>query len=344
MLIKPKIVGGKAILLENIASFVHVACPADNRIIVDAINPSAQFAIRTWTLGTVLFTLTPGCNGDDERGVYIVSNIIIAGHQIQFVVEKTELKDVVEELDISYGQVVSGEDGQQMTSYTTTFTSYFTESGTMTSSAFVSTVTPTLTTMTYTSSATDDAAEATFTYTPEEKVVIDAFLAKIPEPGPDGKVNMVVDLPNPAVLPLQPLGAAINNEPEYQASLQSAFEANGHDSPSTMNSYATSILAEEGEGNVPADSPIQLETSSYAGTPDEVYDNAPDCVLTSSAGSGPKALRRAAAALGAPRTPAVSRRAAPPQKRDDDPDGWDIFWGIMGDDAVGEMCDLCALA
>lgn len=342
MLIKPKIVGGKAVLLENVAGFPIVTC-SPGQITVVYQDAAARAAALTWSAGTVLFTLSPSCNGEDERGVYVLSRTVVAGSAIQITVTKVELEDVIEELDISYGQLVSGADGQQMTSYTTTFTSYFTKSGTMTSSAFVSTITPSLTTMTYTSSTTD-AAEPSFTFTPEEKVVVDEFLAKIPAPGPDGKVNMVVDLPNPAVLPLQPLGAAINNDPAYQATLQSAFEAHGFDSAETMNTYATSLLTEEGEGNVPADSPVQLEVSSYAGTPDSVYDSAPDCMLTSTSSSGPKALRRAAAALGAPRTPAVSRRAAPPQKRDDDPDGWDIFWGIMGDDAVGEMCDLCALA
>lgn len=336
MLIEAQFANEGGILLENIGRFASIQCSdtqlsvyfSDSRIVDIAMN---------WPSGTVLFTLMHGCNPTDERGVYVIETAERKGeNQVQFDVKKSTLQDVVSELEISYGELVSGSDGSQMTSYSTTVTSYYTNpAGTLTSSTFLSTFTPTLTTMTL--SSTSEAPTGTLTpLSPEAEAALQEMMKYLPEPGPDGTRSLPIKSDNPNIIPMQPLGSEpFNPDPAYQAALQAAMEADQLDPPESLMEEAATLLGNE-EANVTPDGPAQLVVSDYAGTPDSVYENAPDVELTSSSGV---VIRRtpASAAPPAPRA-AVAPKDVAVSKRD----ASDTFWAVMGNDIVGEFCETCA--
>ena len=359
------------ILLENIAAITTVTCSGGS-IVIDFADSTFATMARSWLAGTVLFTLSDSCNTNDERGVYIISRsgqlkARASDNGVQFAVTKSTLQQVVRELDISYGQMVSVSSGASMTSYTTTVTSYFTNSraNTLTSSIFVSTVTPSLTTMTYTSatasasdsssvgisaSSTNSVASPTVSGTldPSAQAILNELTAGLPAPGPDGTISIPIKPKSDAAVPVEPVSIEpYNLDPAYQAKLQSAMEADGLDSAETILNDAVKGLGDAGESNVTPDSPAKLDDTPYEGTPDSVYDaaiNTPVTITTyprsakrdipASAASAP--APRAAAAV-VPRDITRNQARHTLQKRD----GWDTFFDVMGDDLVGEICELC---
>jgi hypothetical protein len=353
--------GTRGVLLENMGGIVSVTCSPDSILVDFAAEASATVA-QTWPAGTVLFTRFDGCNLNDERGVYILSGpptqrVGANGLSFQFPVTKSTLQKVVDELDISYGQLVSGPNGNQLTSYTTTVTSYYTNSqaGTLTSSTFVSTITPSLTTMTYTSTTTSVSDSAsigapsstgTWALSPSAQAILDELSAGLPAPDADGTINIPIKKANDAILPVQPLTAEpYNEDPQYQAALQAVFAADLLDPPETLLNDAANALAEEAEPNVTADSPVQLVVSEYAGTDDAVYDAAKPVSITTSSTTPLPRRHTPARAASAPVPGVAVNPSDVTRLRGRDAlakrDGWDTFFAVMGDDAVGEICELC---
>ncbi|KAI8940076.1 hypothetical protein NX059_003795 [Plenodomus lindquistii] len=375
MLIQAKISSGdKAILLENIGPINTITC-SDTKITVNFADPVSAALAQTWTLGTILFTLADGCNPSNERGVYAIQTSprifrarAIAQTTVDFLVSKTTLQQVVDELDISYGQMVAQPDGKQLASYTTTVTSYFTNSraGTMTSSVFVSTVTPSLTTMTYTSasitasasasasvssdsslvasSTSGDVASSTVSWSlnPSAQAVLNELTASLPKPGPDGTIDLPMKKGN-EVVATKPLGAEpYNSDPAYQASLQAIFETDHLDLPETLVSQSADGLGAEDEPNFTPGGPEQLAVSDYQGTDDSVYDAAINNPVTSTTSSSKRQVPARAISAPAPRSAVHSSDLARhPTRSLAKRDGWDKFFDVMGNDLVGEICEVC---
>lgn len=361
MLIQAKLTSGKnGILLENIGTLDAVSCSDIlGNIRVTFASEAAAMVARNWPSGTVLFTLFDGCNTVSERGVYVLNSsptlkARAAGNVVDFPVSKSTLQQVVEELDISYGQLVSATDGSQMTSYTTTVTSYFTNPGasTLTSSTFVSTITPSLTTMTYTSTTTSlsdssstPSSTRTWALSPSTQAVLEDMSTGLPPAGEDGTINIPISKENDAIIPLQPLGSQpYNEDPQYQAALQAAFEQDAMDPPETLVSDAVNSLRDE-NSNVAEDSPIKLAVSEYSGTSDEIYDAARSVEVTTTSGTMKRHTPAQAASAPAPRAAlGVNAVSTPETKRSlARRDGYDTFFEIMGDDLVGEFCEACGL-
>jgi hypothetical protein len=373
MLIKallPSTDGG--ILLENVGDVGTLTCSA-GQILVDFADAASAAIARSWPVGTILITLADGCNASDERGVYVISKVVqsiqpvrrtrATHNAVAFTVTKSSLQAVVDELDISYGQLEVAPGGSQITSYTTTVTSYFTNSrvGTLTSSIFVSTITPTLTTATYTSIATStsltissvasssvasiaSSVSSSFSLSPSAQAILDDLSKGLPAPGPDGTITIAIKKGSNTPVIVQPMGSEpYNTDPEYQAKLQNAMEADHLDSTSTMVTDATDALAEEADSNITPDSPVKLSSSDYSGTDDAVYDAATPVVVTTSSDNSKRNSPARAASAPAPRAvmkPTDITRLSSRQslnKRD----GWDTFFDVMGDDLVGEICEIC---
>lgn len=362
--------GDKGVLLENIGAATTVTC-STGQIIVDFADEASADIARSWPAGTILLTLTDGCNTEDERGVYVISRMLqpirhrrATGNFVTFTVAKRTLQDVVDELDISYGHLVDSPDGNQLTSYTTTVTSYFTHStvGTLTSSVFVSTITPTLTTGTYTSMATStplstgysgsstvesvaSSASSSFSLSPSAEAIMNDIAANLPAPGPDGTITIDIKKGNDVPVVVQPIGSEpFNDDPAYQAQLQAAMEADHLDSTETLVTDAVDGLADEGESNVPADSPVQLGNSEYAGTDDAVYDSAPPVEVTTTSGNAKRQTPATSISAPAPRAAVKSTditRLSSRNSLSKREDGWDTFFAVMGDDAIGEICEIC---
>jgi hypothetical protein len=181
---------------------------------------------------------------------------------------------------------------------------------------------------------------------PSAQAILDELSAGLPAPDADGTINIPITKANDAVLPVQPLTAEpYNEDPQYQAALQAAFAADLLDPPETLLTDAANALAEEAEPNVTADSPVQLVVSEYAGTDDAVYDAASPVSITTSS-TTPLSRRHTRARAASAPVPGVAvnpsdvtrlRGRQALAKRD----GWDTFFAVMGDDAVGEICELC---
>ncbi|KAF2827829.1 hypothetical protein CC86DRAFT_404870 [Ophiobolus disseminans] len=364
--------GDKGILLENIGAVGTLTCMT-GQILVDFADAASADIARTWPAGTVLYTLADGCNSDDERGVYVISKVSqpsrrtrrtrASSNVVAFSVSKTTLQGIADELDISYGHLVSAADGSQMTSYTTTMTSYFTHSrvGTVTSSIFVTTITPSLTTETFTSTAsstpsrasiaTSSSADATpspnasaFSLSPAAQAILNDLSAGLPAPGRDGTITIPIKKGSDAPLVAQPVGIEpFNRDPVYQAKLENAMAADHLDSTETLVAGAVDALAEEGESNVPEDSPVKLANSDYAGTDDAVYDSAPLVSITTTSGTSKRDAPARAASAPAPRAAMTSSDIAqsPARHSLNKRDGWDTFFDVMGDDLIGEICEIC---
>lgn len=374
MVIRALFSNDKAILLENIAAINTMSCSTNNKIMIEFVDATSSSIARSWPSGTVLITRMDGCNAADERGVYVVSKASsplstkrrarVAGNAVTFDVSKSTLQDVVDELDISYGELVSDGDGKQVTSYTTTVTSYFTHSSdaTLTSSVFVSTVTPTLTTGTYTSVASstsisasssapisdDSGASSTsssFALSPSAQAILNELIEHLPPPGPDGTITIPIEKGSDDPVVPQVIGSEpFNPDPEYVAKLESQMAADYLDSPETLANEATSALSDE-ESNMPANSPVKLSTDGYSGTPDSVYNFAKPVEVTTTSSNSKRFIPARAASAPAPRAAVKSTDTTPnPGSRSlTKRDGWDTFFDVMGDDLIGEICDVCSL-
>lgn len=359
----------KAILLENIATAGNPTCDS-NQIIVNFADSGSANIAKTWPAGTILITSTDSCNTAEERGVYVISKasgvtppgrrIRATSNVVTFTVTKSSLKDIADELDISYGQLVSDNDGSQSTSYTTTVTSYFTHSrmGTMTSSVFVSTVTASVASVTPTSLASSVIASSSSStpssslvmpssssdsdpISPSAQALANALSAKLPAPGPDGTVTFPVKKGGDQVVVLSGGSEPFNTDAAYQTVLQNAMEADHLDTPATLLDAAVDGLGGE-DSNVTPDSPVKLGTSDYAGTDDATYENAPPVQVVVASKSTKRFEPARAASAPAPRAAVVSTDVSrlatrSLQKRD----GWDTFFDVMGDDLIGEICEIC---
>lgn len=360
----------KGILLENIGAIDFVACLPDQMVLHFTDIAVAELA-QSWPVGTVLVTLADDCNSADERGVYILNESLqdpqrrfrrtrAADSTITFAVKKSSLKSVADELEISYGHLV---DGGQQTVFTTTATSYFTHSkmGTLTSSIFVTTVSPTVFTETVTNSASATpvstsaissssaqsvpaSTESEAPLSPAAQAILEDLSKGLPAPGPDGTITLPIkkgsDEPAPPVVAeTEPF----NTDPAYQAKLQAQMEADHLDTAEALAEDVMNDLGDIEESNVSADSPVKLYTSSYSGTSDADYDSAkPVEVITPSSKTKRFVPARAmsapvprAAVMATDITPSSTRHSL--SKRD----GWDTFFEVMGDDLVGEICEIC---
>lgn len=360
--------GDKAVLLENIGAVRTMTC-SSTQILVNFADAGSADVARSWPAGTILITLADGCNPSDERGVYIINKVVqpvrraqITSTVVAFTVSKSSLQDVVDELDISYGDLITADDGSQMTSYTTTVTSYFTHSriGTMTSSIFVSTITPTLTTATYTSmeSATPisvssiasstvesiaSSVSSSSSLSPSAQALVNELVARLPAPGPDGTITVPIKKGSTEpVVVSPPATEPFNTDPAYQNKLQDIMTADHLDTPETLVTDAANALGDD-ESNVTPDSPIKLGPSDYSGTDDATYDNAPLVQVTGTSSTPKRSIPARAASAPAPRAaigPVDGKQLATRNslaKRD----GWDTFFEVMGDDLIGEICDIC---
>lgn len=148
-LVKPKFSSSnKGVLLENIGAVDTLTCSTDQILVNFADEASADTA-RSWPANTVLFTLADGCNADDERGVYVISKVAqsvqkrryaqAARNAVTFTVLKRTLQEVADRLEISFGQLIDAANGNQVTSLTTTTTSYVASKATISASSTLST-------------------------------------------------------------------------------------------------------------------------------------------------------------------------------------------------------------
>lgn len=134
----------------------------------------------------------------------------------------------------------------------------------------------------------------------------------------------------------KPLAAEpYSSDPVYQAGLQAVMEGDHLDPPEMLVSESTDALGAEGEANVTPDGPVQLSVSDYEGTDDSVYDAAINTPVTTSTEMKRHIPARAASA------PAPQAASPLPGKSLAKRDGWDTFFDIMGNDLVGEICELC---
>jgi hypothetical protein len=359
--------GNKGILLENVGAISALTC-SSSKILVDFTDAASANVAKSWPARTILITLADGCNKANERGVYIISQAAepttptgrtrAARNVVTFTVLETKLQEVVDELDVSYGQLVFASNGNNIISYTTTVTSYFTHSRarTLTSSVFVSTITPILTTATYTSMATSKSGNpslarnsassisSSFSLSPSAQAILADLTTGLPAPGPDGTITVPIKKGNDRVAFVEPVGTEpYSTDPAYQAGLQNAMAADHLDSTDTLVADAADALADETESNVAADSPVKLASSVYTGTDDAVYDAAVPVVVTTTSGNDKRNAPARAASAPAPLAAVVPNdithlsRKHSLNKRD----GWDTFFNIMGNDLVGEICELC---
>ena len=164
----------------------------------------------------------------------------------------------------------------------------------------------------------------------------------LPQPGPDGTIS--IPIRNKAEFPAnQPIEAAdFNDDPEFQSQLQAEQSADGLDSVDALADGAIDLLSAGEDSNIEDVSGMSLSEIVYTGTSDDEYENAAPAEVQSTSGTSTK--RDATPARAVPDAAPVAYglpRHSLRRRNFNKRDATDTFFEVMGNDFVGEICEVC---
>ncbi|KAI9732131.1 MAG: hypothetical protein M1834_004227 [Cirrosporium novae-zelandiae] len=130
------------VTLEDSAYIISYSCSGTS-ITITFSSAEAFTTAQQWPQSElVLITNCATCNSNKERGVYMVQSYSADSESLTMVcqVATSSWPDVASTMEISYGNVVTGTEAAAP--YSTIMTSYYSQSGTLTSTTYLTTITP----------------------------------------------------------------------------------------------------------------------------------------------------------------------------------------------------------